>query len=90
MRRLVTVLALTGVLLTAIAGSALATVHPLVCFERYAAAANGTPTDTQDPPSITLGGVDRSSATTAQPVVAVFTAAGNGANATSAMKPEGC
>ena len=90
MRRLVTVLALTGVLLTATAGSALATVHPLVCSERSAAAANGTPADAQDPPGITPGGVDSSSATIAQPVVAVFTAAANGANSTSAIKPEGC
>lgn len=90
MRRFVTVLALTGVLLTASAGSALATVHPLVCSERSAAAANGTPADTQDPPGITPGGVDSSSATTAQPVVAVFTAAANGAKSTNAIKPEGC
>lgn len=91
MRRLVTVFALTGLLLTVTAGSAFATIHPLVCSEHSAAAANGTPADTQDPPGITPGGPDNSSAVVAQPVVAVIAAAAaSGGNSLHALKPPGC
>src|SRR5215211_7575819 len=40
--------------------------------------ANGTPADTQDPPGLTPGGPDSSSADVAQPVIAVLTAPGGG------------
>lgn len=92
MRRSVfVVFALVGMLLALSAAPALATVHPLVCSERSADAADGTPASTQDPYGITPGGPDRSRAETAQPVHAVLDAAvASGGNSTHALKPEGC
>lgn len=64
------------------ASSALATIHPIVNAECSAAAANGTPADTQNPPGITPGSdPDPDHATTAQPLLV---AAG------AAFKPAGC
>lgn len=90
MRKFVVVFAMVGLLLAMTAGSVSATVHPLVCSELSAAAADGTPADTQDPPGITPGGPDSSSATVAQPVVAVITAATGGAESLEAFKAPGC
>ena len=67
-RSMLVVLALVGMLLALSAAPTLATVHPLVCSELSADAANGTPADTQDPPGLTPGGPDQSRATPAQPV----------------------
>jgi hypothetical protein len=60
-----------------------ATIHPLVCAEKSPV---DTIADTQDPPGLTPGGPDMSSATTAQPVVSVLTNTGTDA----AIKPDGC
>jgi hypothetical protein len=84
MRRVALVLAFATALV-APAAPAFATIHPLVCAEVSNAPA-GTPADTQNPPGLTPGGVDQSSATTAQPVVAVTTNSGTDV----ALKPEGC
>ena len=94
-RSLFVVLALVGMLLALSAVPALATVHPLVCSENSAAAANGTPADTQDPPGITSTGLypgpDNSSALHAQPVHAVLDAAVNSGGASlSSFKAPGC
>ena len=85
------VLALVGMLLALSAAPALATVHPLVCSELSADAADGTAADTQDPPGITPGGPDSSSADVAQPVFAVLgAAAASGGNSLRSFKAEGC
>jgi hypothetical protein len=84
MRRVAVVLASAAALVMP-AAPAFATVHPLSCSELSSAPA-GTAAATQDPPGLTPGGPDRSSATVAQPVVSVFTNAG----ADAAVKPEGC
>ena len=91
MRRLIAVFALTGLLLALTAGSAFATVHPLACSERSADAADGTAADTQDPPGLTPGGPDNSSAAVAQPVHAVLDAApASGGKSLNSFKPAGC
>lgn len=90
-RSMFVVLALVGMLLALSAAPALATVHPLVCSERSAEAADGTAASTQDPPGITPGGPDSSSADVAQPVFAVIAAsAASGGNSFNSFKPEGC
>jgi len=71
---LVTV-ALVMAAMMAVAGPALATVHPLANSECANASASGVAT-LQDPPGLTPGGPDQSSATVAQPVISVFTAQG--------------
>ena len=71
---LVTV-ALVMALMMAVAGPALATVHPLAnseCSNENASAV----AQSQDPPGLTPGGPDQSQAETAQPVVSVATAQG--------------
>jgi hypothetical protein len=62
-------------LMLALAGPALATVHPLAnseCSNENASAV----AQSQDPPGLTPGGPDQSRATTAQPVISVVTAQG--------------
>jgi hypothetical protein len=62
-------------LMMAVAGPALATVHPLAnseCSNENASAV----AQSQDPPGLTPGGPDQSQAETAQPVVSVATAQG--------------
>lgn len=91
MRSLGLVLTLVGLLVALSAGPALATVHPLVCSELSADAADGTAADTQDPPGITPGGPDSSSAEVAQPVHAVLdAAAASGGNSLNSFKAPGC
>jgi uncharacterized low-complexity protein len=72
---LVTV-ALVMALMMAVAAPAFATVHPISESENSAAAADGTPADTQNPPGITGEGhepgytdPDPDNATEAQPLV---------------------
>jgi hypothetical protein len=83
---LVTV-ALIMALMMAVAGPALATVHPLVCSENSAAPSD-TPAQTQNPPGITSEGhepgytdPDPDKAVEAQPITV--------ANP-NAFKPQGC
>jgi len=71
---LVTV-ALVMALMMALAGPAVATVHPLANSECANASASDVPTS-QDPPGLTPGGPDQSKATVAQPVISVLTAQG--------------
>ena len=68
-------LALVMAAMMAIAGPALATVHPLANSECANASASDVPTS-QNPPGLTPGGPDQSRATVAQPVVSVLTAQG--------------
>ena len=71
---LVTV-ALVMALMMAVAGPALATVHPLAnseCSNENASAV----AQSQDPPGLTPGGPDESEAEIAQPVISVSTAQG--------------
>ena len=77
MRRttLLLTVALVVALMMAIAGPALATVHPLANSE-CSGLDETTVAGSQDPPGLTLGGPDQSSATVAQPVISVFTAQG--------------
>src|SRR5215218_5552757 len=67
--------ALVLAMMLAVAGPALATVHPLANMECSNANASEV-TQSQDPPGLTPGGPDQSSATVAQPVISVFTAQG--------------
>ena len=80
----------------AVAAPAFATVHPLVCSERSADAANGTTADTQNPPGITGEGhepgytdPDPDNATEAQPILAVGFNSPQGFS-NPAVKAEGC
>lgn len=77
MRRIVLMVALALVmaLMLAVAGQALATVHPLANMECSNENASAV-TQNQDPPGLTPGGPDQSSATVAQPVISVVTAQG--------------
>jgi hypothetical protein len=85
MRRVAVIVAL-GAALVVPSAPAFATVHPLACSERSSAPAD-SPATTQDPPGITTGGVDQSSATEAQPVLAVE---GNPGVDAALANPEGC
>jgi len=67
--------ALVLAMMLAVAGPALATVHPLANMECSNANASEV-TQSQDPPGLTPGGPDQSSATVAQPVISVVTAQG--------------
>jgi len=67
--------ALVMAAMMALSGPALATVHPLANSECANASASDVATS-QDPPGLTPGGPDQSSATVAQPVISVFTAQG--------------
>ena len=80
MQRLLAALSLAAAMCAVAAAPVFATVHPLVRSECSAAAADGTPADTQDPPGITPGGPDRSEQL-ATPV---------GVAAAAAFKAEGC
>ena|SRR5215211_5288075 len=67
--------ALVLALMLAVAGPALATIHPLAnseCSNENASAV----AQNQDPPGLTPGGPDQSRAEVAQPVISVFTAQG--------------
>ena len=77
MRRLdfMVTVALVVASMLAIAGPALATVHPLANSE-CSGLDETTVAGSQDPPGLTPGGPDQSSATVAQPVIAVVTAQG--------------
>jgi hypothetical protein len=79
MRRIVVVVAFAAALV-APSAPAFATVHPLSCSELSNAPA-GTAAATQDPPGLTPGGPDQSSAEVAQPVQVASDAA---------FKLEGC
>src|SRR5215212_9157411 len=72
---LMVTVALVMALMMALAGPALATVHPLANMECSNANASEV-TQSQDPPGLTPGGPDQSSATVAQPVISVVTAQG--------------
>jgi hypothetical protein len=65
--------ALVVALMMALAGPALATIHPLANMECSNENASAV-TQNQDPPGLTPGGPDQSKATTAQPVISVATA----------------
>jgi hypothetical protein len=80
MRHVLVILSLAAAVLVFAVTPATGTVHPLANSECSADAANGTPADTQDPPGLTPGGPDSSHADVAQPVVAVLTAPGGGAD----------
>jgi hypothetical protein len=82
-RRTAAIVLMFGAALVGTAVPASATVHPLTCAEKSPA---DVVADTQDPPGLTPGGPDQSSAVIAQPVEAVITNAGTDA----ALKPEGC
>ena len=87
MRKLLLLVAIVATVAAWSVASASATVHPLVCSENSAAAAAGTPAQTQNPPGITNEGTDGNTdpdpdnAVEAQPVLV---AAG------PAFKPPGC
>jgi hypothetical protein len=83
MRRAAAVVLTFAAALVGTAVPSSATVHPLACPEKSPV---DVVADTQDPPGLTPGGPDESSATTAQPVVAVISNTGEDA----ALKPEGC
>jgi hypothetical protein len=72
---LMVTVALVMAAMMAVAGPALATVHPLANSECANDSASDVPTS-QDPPGLTPGGPDQSKATVAQPVVSVSTAQG--------------
>ena len=72
---LMVTVALVMAAMMALAGPALATVHPLANMECSNANASEV-TQSQDPPGLTPGGPDQSSATVAQPVISVVTAQG--------------
>jgi len=76
MKRIVLMVTLAVVLalMMAVAGPASATIHPLANMECSNDANASAVTQSQDPPGLTPGGPDRSSATVAQPVIAVVTA----------------
>jgi hypothetical protein len=80
MKRIVLMVTVAVVMaaMMAVAGPALATVHPIAKSE-CSAAAEGTPADTQNPPGITSEGhepgytdPDPDNATEAQPLVQIF------------------
>ena|SRR5215207_6560465 len=72
---LMVTVALVMALMLTVAGPALATVHPLANSECANPSASDVATS-QDPPGLTPGGPDQSSATVAQPVISVLTAQG--------------
>ena len=81
MKRIVLMVTVALVMATmmAVAGPALATVHPIAKSECSASAAEGTPADTQNPPGITseehepgYTDPDPDNATEAQPLVQIF------------------
>ncbi len=70
MRRILPVVVLVVLVLSVLVPTAIATVHPQSRSECSAAAANGTPADTQNPPGITDGpDRDPDHAEHAQPVL---------------------
>jgi hypothetical protein len=79
MRRVAVVLALAAALVVPSAAAS-ATIHPLACSE-LSSAPTGTVAQTQDPPGLTPGGPDQSSAEVAQPTLVA---------AAAAFKPPGC
>src|SRR5215217_8458126 len=68
--------ALVMAAMMALAGPASATIHPLANSECANENASEVP-KSQDPPGLTPGGPDQSSATVAQPVVSVLEAQGS-------------
>lgn len=70
---LMVTLALVVALMMALSGPAWATIHPLANMECSNENASAV-AQSQDPPGLTPGGPDQSSATVAQPVIAVVTA----------------
>ena len=93
MRRFLAFFALSVLLLALSATPSSATVHPIVCSENSNAPA-GSPAQTQNPPGITNPphpgeGPDQSRASTAQPLVAMFSNPTPNDTANS-FKPEGC
>jgi hypothetical protein len=77
MKRIILLLAVALVmaLMMALAGPALATIHPLANSECASENASAVAL-TQDPPGLTPGPPDQSSAEVAQPVISVITAQG--------------
>jgi hypothetical protein len=77
MKRIVLLVSVALVMaaMMALSAPAFATVHPLANSECANASASDVPTS-QDPPGLTPGGPDQSSATVAQPVISVLTAQG--------------
>ena len=66
---LMVTVAVVMALMLAVAGPALATIHPLANSECASDNSQGVANE-QEPPGLTPGGPDQSKATTAQPVVA--------------------
>jgi hypothetical protein len=72
---LMVTVAIVMAVMMAVAGPALATIHPLANMECSNENASEV-TQSQDPPGLTPGGPDQSRATVAQPVISVVTAQG--------------